>query len=66
MSLEKADMVANKMEALVREAHILGSPLENPFMTLSFLSLPVIPHLKITDRGLFCVDKFEFVDLFIR
>jgi adenine deaminase len=32
-------------------------------MTLSFLSLPVIPHLKITARGLFDVDAFQFVDV---
>ena len=34
----------------------------NPFLTLSFLSLPVIPDLKITDKGLFDVNKFEFID----
>ena len=34
----------------------------NPFLTLSFLSLPVIPDLKITDKGLFDVTKFEFID----
>lgn len=34
-----------------------------PFMTLSFLSLPVIPHLKVTPRGLFDVDKFEFTEI---
>ena len=34
----------------------------NAAMTLSFLALPVIPHLKITDRGLFDVDKFAFTD----
>jgi adenine deaminase len=35
----------------------------NPFLTLSFLSLPVIPDLKITDKGLFDVTKFEFIDI---
>lgn len=34
----------------------------NPFLTLSFLSLPVIPELKITDKGLFDVSKFKFID----
>jgi adenine deaminase len=34
----------------------------NPFLTLSFLSLPVIPEVKITDKGLFDVTKFEFID----
>lgn len=35
----------------------------NAAMTLSFLALPVIPHLKITDRGLFDVDKFAFTTI---
>jgi len=35
----------------------------NPFMTLSFMSLPVIPSLKLTTRGLFDVDKFEFINI---
>jgi adenine deaminase len=34
-------------------------------MAISFLALPVIPRLKITDLGLVDVDKFEFVDLFV-
>ena len=34
----------------------------NPFLTLSFLSLPVIPELKITDKGLFDVNKFKFIE----
>ena len=34
----------------------------NPFLTLSFLSLPVIPDIKITDRGIFDVKKFNFID----
>lgn len=36
----------------------------DPFMTLAFMSLPVIPKLKITDKGLVDVDKFDFVPLF--
>lgn len=35
----------------------------DPFMTLSFMALPVIPHLKVSDQGLFDVDQFKFVDL---
>jgi adenine deaminase len=42
----------------------LGCDIENPFMALSFLSLPVIPKLKITDRGLVDVDLFNFVSLY--
>jgi len=43
---------------------MLGSRLSSPFMTLSFMALPVIPELKITDRGLFSISKFEHVPLF--
>ncbi|WP_111937754.1 adenine deaminase [Clostridium paraputrificum] len=35
----------------------------NPFLTLSFLSLPVIPDIKITDKGIFDVKKFDFIDI---
>jgi adenine deaminase len=41
-----------------------GIAVSDPFMTLAFMSLPVIPKLKITDRGLVDVDKFDFVPLF--
>ncbi len=41
-----------------------GVSVSDPFMTLAFMSLPVIPKLKITDRGLVDVDKFDFVPLF--
>ena len=40
----------------------LGSTLAAPFMTLSFMALLVIPHLKISDLGLFDGDVFKFVD----
>lgn len=43
--------------------NILGSKLEAPYMTLSFMALPVIPQLKITDKGIFDVDLFDFIDL---
>jgi adenine deaminase len=41
----------------------LGWSGATPFLTLSFLALSVIPHLKITDRGLVDVDRFELVPL---
>jgi adenine deaminase len=44
-------------------AHELGWTGATPFLTLSFLALSVIPHLKITDRGLVDVDRFEIVPL---
>ena len=43
----------------------LGSTLTSPFMTLSFMALLVIPKLKLSDRGLFDGERFEFVDLLI-
>jgi adenine deaminase len=42
-------------------AKALGCVLPEPFLQVSFLALPVIPHLKMTDFGLFDVDKFGFV-----
>ncbi len=61
MSQEPADVVAKKMKALLEAARKLGSSLPQPFMTLSFMALPVIPSLKITDQGLFDVDRFTFI-----
>ncbi len=42
-----------------------GCPLDDPFMTLAFMALPVIPKLKVTDFGLIDVEKFQVVSLFI-
>lgn len=56
---------AAKYANLDRLAKSLGSPLTAPFMTLSFMALPVIPELKITDRGLFELSSFSHVDLFV-
>jgi adenine deaminase len=42
-------------------AHALGGTMDHPFMTLAFLALPVIPELKLTDKGLVDVLKFDFV-----
>jgi len=52
------------IDELNRAARRLGVKLENPFMTLSFLALPVIPEVKLTDKGLVDVGKFDFVSLF--
>jgi adenine deaminase len=40
---------------------VLGSSLQAPFMSLSFMALLVIPHLKLSDKGLFDGDSFKFV-----
>lgn len=60
------DVVAQKYEALIALARKeCGVKPVSPFMTMAFMSLLVIPSLKIGDRGLFDVDKFDFVSLFI-
>ena len=47
------------IDKMVKEE--LGSTLTAPFMTLSFMALLVIPHLKLSDLGLFDGDRFEFI-----
>jgi adenine deaminase len=64
LSDRSMEEVVGKIEVVVGAAKNLGSSLEDPFMTLSFLCLPVIPELKLTDRGLVDVNKFDFVSLF--
>ncbi|MFQ0814227.1 adenosine deaminase [Brucella anthropi] len=61
MSTEPYETVRDELRKLRHAAEELGSVLEEPFLQLAFIALPVIPHLKITDRGLVDVDKFEFV-----
>jgi adenine deaminase len=56
--------VKRQLEALHAATKALGCRLPDPFMTLSFLSLPVIPELKITDKGLVDVNQFKIVPLF--
>lgn len=63
MSQKSAPEVASGMEKVVRAAHALGAKPKNPFLTMSFLALPVIPSLKLTDRGLVDVDRFEIIQL---
>jgi adenine deaminase len=60
MSDGDAYTVADAYSALDQEAKALGCTLSAPFMTLSFMALLVIPHLKLSDRGLFDVDAFRF------
>ena len=57
--------MAEKYEKLTDLVHNMGCQLKSPFMTLSFMALLVIPELKLSDRGLFDVNRFEFVDLYI-
>ena len=61
MSTEDGYKVAEAYTAIDAMAKSLGSKLGAPFMTLSFMALLVIPHLKLSDKGLFDGDRFEFV-----
>jgi adenine deaminase len=64
MTDEDGAKVARHYTRLDHHAKQLGSFLNAPFMTLSFMALLVIPQLKLSDKGLFDGEKFEFVDLF--
>jgi adenine deaminase len=55
----KVSAAYTAIDKVVKEK--LGSTLTAPFMTLSFMALLVIPHLKLSDKGLFDGDRFEFV-----
>jgi adenine deaminase len=61
MSAEDGYQVAGDYAAIDKAAKALGSTLSAPFMTLSFMALLVIPHLKLSDLGLFDGDAFQFV-----
>jgi len=65
MSNETAYIVSQKYSLLNSKVMQLGSHLKAPFMTLSFMALLVIPKLKLSDKGLFDGEKFEFVDLYV-
>lgn len=56
---------AEKYKKLTQKAIKSGSLLNAPFMTLSFMALLVIPQLKIGDKGLFDVNKFQFTEVFV-
>ncbi|MFT5300389.1 MAG: adenine deaminase [Mariniblastus sp.] len=65
MSTESGDSVGRKYSELDARIKSLGTPLRSPLMTLSFMPLLVIPSLKLSDQGLFDVDEFGFVSLFV-
>ncbi len=62
MSLEPFEAVRDELVALRAAAKALGCTLPEPFLQVAFLPLPVIPHLKITDCGLFDVDHFQLLE----
>ena len=65
MSDQPVETVRQQMDEMIAAASDLGAVLSDPFMTPGFLALPVIPDLKLTDRGLVDVTRFEIVSLFI-
>ncbi|MFW9778421.1 MAG: adenine deaminase C-terminal domain-containing protein [Candidatus Heimdallarchaeota archaeon] len=60
VSIESYQHVSRKLKQMLSNTHTKH---KNPLMAHSFLSLPVIPHLRLTDKGLVDVDRCEFVDL---
>ncbi|MFZ2872004.1 adenine deaminase [Zavarzinia sp.] len=61
ISLKPFEGVRTDLVALRKVVRELGCPLPEPFLQLAFLPLPVIPHLKITDKGVVDVDRFELI-----
>ena len=66
MTEQSGEEIAKCNEEVRAVAHALGIP-ENiePFMNMAFVSLPVIPHLKMSTQGLVCVDTFSRVSLYV-
>lgn len=65
MSNDSVETLSLKLRNLQNIVKLLGCKLKSPFMTMSFLALLVIPSLKLSDKGLFDSNKFEFVDLVV-
>lgn len=65
MSPEDGYQVAKAYTRIDQMAKKMGSTLNSPFMTLSFMALLVIPDLKLSDKGLFNGQKFEFCEVFL-
>lgn len=65
MSDRPAEEVQAKITELDKAAKQIGCAIDEPFMSMAFLSLSVIPELKITDKGLIDVNKFEVTELFV-
>lgn len=63
LSLKTGQEIYQEIKTLKVEYHKLGITLEEPFIQMAFLALPVIPKLKLTDRGLFDVTTFSYIGL---
>lgn len=66
MSIDSCEVVGEKYTELMKFAKEIGCTLHSPFMSLSFMALLVIPQLKLSDKGLFDGEKFEFCDLEVK
>lgn len=64
MSDQHFEVVLKQCKELQDGVKKIGCPLDDPFMTMAFLSLSVIPDIKITDKGVVDVYKSEFIDIF--
>jgi len=64
MSSDPIEKIVENYDIVKKSAREMGSPLENVFMTLSFMALAVIPEIKITDMGIVDVNSFEFISLY--
>lgn len=63
LSLKTGEEIYEEIKKLKIEYHKLGVTLEEPFIQMAFLALPVIPQLKLTDKGLFDVSTFSYIGL---
>jgi adenine deaminase len=62
LTRDPAETTAARLEELENQARGLGCTLHSPFAVLSFLALPVIPELRLTDLGLVDVTAFKLID----
>ncbi len=63
MSSEPAEKLIAALEKIAAQAHAQGVPPDiDPFVSLSFMALPVIPRVRLTDMGMFDVEKFTFIE----
>lgn len=63
MSCESSEQITQHLAKLKQAAKSIGVKLDEPFIQMSFLALPVIPSLKMTAKGLFDVEEFDFISL---
>ncbi len=64
ISNKSVEEVMLKMDSLKKAAKSIGSKMEDPFMSLAFMSLPVIPEIKLSDKGLVDVNEFQITSTF--